>query len=110
MVPCSNQIMYLIVMIGDMLDADLLPEVLLGPCLDVLRELSDERDLIRLVVEIVQELRDAATDTAEVKPLVDTFGFSLTLVSHKYRRRPKTPTRVLTRQKTLSRYRLLPQK
>ncbi len=58
-----------------MLDADLLPEILLGPCLDVLRELSDERDLIRLVVEIVQELRDAATDTAEVKPLVDTFAF-----------------------------------
>jgi condensin complex subunit 3 len=32
----------------------------MAPCLDVLRKLSaTERDLIRLVVEIVQELRDS---------------------------------------------------
>lgn len=36
-----------------------LPEGLLSRCLDVLRQLSpNERDLIRVVVEIVHELRD----------------------------------------------------
>ncbi|KJA27084.1 hypothetical protein HYPSUDRAFT_131697 [Hypholoma sublateritium FD-334 SS-4] len=53
-------------LVRDMLDAELLPEVLMGPCLDVLRELSaTERDLIRLVVEIVQELRDGVIEGAE---------------------------------------------
>jgi condensin complex subunit 3 len=37
-----------------------LPETLLAPCLDVLRILSSsERDLIRIVVEIVHELRSS---------------------------------------------------
>lgn len=44
---------------GSMLRQETLPLKLMAPCLDVLRELSaTERDLIRLVVEIVQELRD----------------------------------------------------
>lgn len=47
--------------IGDMLRAEALPEKLMAPCLDVLRTLSpSERDLIRVVVETVQELRDNA--------------------------------------------------
>ena len=42
-----------------MLREETLPLRLMAPCLDVLRELSaTERDLIRLVVETVQELRD----------------------------------------------------
>jgi condensin complex subunit 3 len=42
-----------------------LPGQLVTPCMDVVRALSaDERDLIRLVVEIVQELRDAMDDGA----------------------------------------------
>lgn len=45
--------------LGDMLSQEELPEGLLSKCLDVLRVLSpNERDLIRVVVEIVQDLRD----------------------------------------------------
>ena len=45
-----------------------LPETLLAPCLNVMRTLSSsERDLIRIVVEIVHELRNTAdTDDDEV--------------------------------------------
>ena len=44
---------------GDMLSQASLPDPLIPPCLDVLRVLSaSERDLIRVVVEIVHELRD----------------------------------------------------
>ena len=40
-----------------------LPEGLLARCLDVLRKLSlNERDLIRVVVEVVHELRDPADE------------------------------------------------
>ncbi|KAK2461194.1 hypothetical protein APHAL10511_006721 [Amanita phalloides] len=43
----------------DMLSQETLPERLVTKCLDVLRELSaSERDLIRVVVEIIQDLRD----------------------------------------------------
>lgn len=42
-----------------MLSQEALPESLLARCLDVLRILSpNERDLIRVVVEIIQDLRD----------------------------------------------------
>jgi condensin complex subunit 3 len=42
-----------------MLSQEELPESLLPKCLDVLRQLSaSERDLIRVGVEIVHELRD----------------------------------------------------
>lgn len=42
-----------------MISQDVLPESLVARCLDVLRILSpDERDLIRVVVEVVHELRD----------------------------------------------------
>jgi hypothetical protein len=42
-----------------MISQDALPEALVPRCLDVLRVLSpNERDLIRLVVEVVHELRD----------------------------------------------------
>ena len=43
-----------------MISQEALPESLVARCLDVLRRLSpNERDLIRVVVEVVHELRDA---------------------------------------------------
>jgi len=49
-----------------MLSQEELPENLLPKCLDVLRELSaSERDLIRVGVEIVHELRDPKEDEEE---------------------------------------------
>lgn len=45
--------------VGDMISQECLPEGLMARCLDVLRVLSpNERDLIRVVVEVVHELRD----------------------------------------------------
>lgn len=42
-----------------MISQETLPESLVSRCLDVLRILSpSERDLIRVVVEVVHELRD----------------------------------------------------
>ncbi|KAH9837531.1 nuclear condensing complex subunit [Rhodofomes roseus] len=46
-------------LVRDMISHDVLPENLVARCLDVLRVLSpNERDLIRVVVEVVHELRD----------------------------------------------------
>ena len=42
-----------------MVSQDSLPESLVPLCLDILRKLSSgERDLIRIVVEVIHELRD----------------------------------------------------
>ena len=52
-----------------MISRDVLPEHLLGRCLDVLRKLSaNERDLIRVVVEVVHDLRDPS-DPDEPAPV-----------------------------------------
>jgi hypothetical protein len=52
--------------IGDMISQDTLPENLVARCLDVLRTLSaNERDLIRLVVEVVHDLRDSSDSDDE---------------------------------------------
>jgi condensin complex subunit 3 len=49
-----------------------LPDSLVTRCLDVLRKLSpNERDLIRLVVEVVQELRDPPLDDEDAVPEAD---------------------------------------
>lgn len=46
-------------LVRDMISQEALPESLVAKCLDVLRKLSaSERDLIRVVVEVVHELRD----------------------------------------------------
>lgn len=51
---------------GDMLSKDALPQSLVASSLDVLRELTaNERDLIRVVVEIIQELREDDEDGEE---------------------------------------------
>jgi hypothetical protein len=48
---------------GHMISQEALPSGLVTRCLDVLRTLSSsERDLIRVVVEVVHELRDANDD------------------------------------------------
>jgi condensin complex subunit 3 len=60
-------------LLGDMLGRHNLPESLLAPCLDVMRTLSSsERDLIRIVVETVHELRNSvdADDDDEVETQV----------------------------------------
>jgi condensin complex subunit 3 len=61
-----------------MLSQEELPESLLSKCLDVLRELSNsERDLIRVVVEIVHDLRDPGDDDEEEDPNVRLHGSKL---------------------------------
>ena len=52
---------------GDMIGQEALPESLVARCLDVLRILSpNERDLIRVVVEVVHELRDTSDPEEDV--------------------------------------------
>ncbi|PSR90834.1 hypothetical protein PHLCEN_2v4803 [Hermanssonia centrifuga] len=59
-------------LVRDMISQDILPEGLVSRCLDVMRELSpSERDLIRVVVEVVHELRDPSD---EDEPVRDTSG------------------------------------
>lgn len=65
-----------------MLQQETLPLKLMAPCFDLLRELSAERDLIRLVVEIVQELR---TDDNEDPRAIIAVSQELSIVlSHSY--------------------------
>jgi hypothetical protein len=53
--------------VGDILSQEALPEGLVNKSLDVLRKLSEnERDLIRVVVEIVTELRDVLIKDGDV--------------------------------------------
>ncbi|KAG6886151.1 hypothetical protein C0993_000669 [Termitomyces sp. T159_Od127] len=58
-------------LVRDMLSQELLPKSLLNKCLDVLRKLSpSERDLIRVVVELVQDLRDRTRGDGEEENLI----------------------------------------
>ncbi|KAG6876787.1 hypothetical protein C0992_011749 [Termitomyces sp. T32_za158] len=53
-------------LVRDMLSQEVLPQSLLNKCLDVLRKLSpNERDLIRVLVELVQDLRDRTRGDGE---------------------------------------------
>ncbi|KAJ6631026.1 nuclear condensing complex subunit [Mycena sp. CBHHK59/15] len=65
-------------LVRDMLTRPTLPLPLVPRCLDVLRQLSsDERDLIRVVVEIVQDLRepgDEEDDTGAADQSQDTIN------------------------------------
>ncbi|KAI0699152.1 nuclear condensing complex subunit [Cerioporus squamosus] len=55
-------------LVRGMLAQDVLPEHLLQYAIDVLRELTpDEKDLIRVVVEVVHELRDPGDEESEEK-------------------------------------------
>lgn len=52
---------------GEMISQDFLPQQLTSHCLDILRKLSSsERDLIRIVVEVIHELRDNDTDEEDM--------------------------------------------
>lgn len=54
-------------LVRDMISQEALPESLVARCLDVLRMLSpNERDLIRVVVEVVHELRDVGDEEEAV--------------------------------------------
>ncbi|KAB5594684.1 Condensin complex subunit 3 [Ceratobasidium theobromae] len=60
----------LILPTGDILSQEVLPEGLVNKGLDVLRKLSEnERDMIRVVVEIVSELRDVLIKDGDVQAL-----------------------------------------
>ncbi|KAH9922432.1 nuclear condensing complex subunit [Fomitopsis serialis] len=59
-------------LVRDMISHDVLPESLVARCLDVLRVLSpNERDLIRVVVEVVHELRDPSEPEEDVPQVND---------------------------------------
>ncbi|KAG9019330.1 hypothetical protein FRB90_003736, partial [Tulasnella sp. 427] len=56
-------------LVREMAGQESLPEGLIARCLDVLRKLSpNERDLIRLIVEVVQELRDLVRQDEPEEP------------------------------------------
>lgn len=49
-----------------MISQEALPQSLVNKCLDVMRNLaSGERDLIRVIVEVIQELRDTGEGEKE---------------------------------------------
>ncbi|KAJ3556048.1 hypothetical protein NM688_g2240 [Phlebia brevispora] len=57
-------------LVRDMISQNILPEGLVARCLDVLRKLSpNERDLIRVVVEVVHELRDNSEEDEVAKDI-----------------------------------------
>ncbi|KAG1823715.1 nuclear condensing complex subunit [Suillus subaureus] len=59
-------------LVRDMISQEALPESLVARCLDVLRILSpNERDLIRVVVEVVHELRDVSDEEEALKEPAD---------------------------------------
>ena len=65
-----------------MIGQETLPEPLVARCLDVLRILSpNERDLIRVVVEVVHELRDTSDPDTENLSMAVSFLPLLTSTS-----------------------------
>ena len=65
-----------------MIGQETLPEPLVARCLDVLRVLSpNERDLIRVVVEVVHELRDTSDPDTENLSMAVSFPPLLTSIS-----------------------------
>ncbi|THH04391.1 hypothetical protein EW145_g5552 [Phellinidium pouzarii] len=55
-------------LVRNMISQDSLPEKLMPLCLDILRKLtSGERDLIRIVVEVIHELRDNDSDEDDMR-------------------------------------------
>ena len=77
-----------------MISQDVLPEGLVARCLDVLRTLSpNERDLIRVVVEVIHTLRDPDEEPA-VSHLLLTYAFvTLTLAYSRSRVLAQTTAR-----------------
>jgi condensin complex subunit 3 len=70
-------------LVRDMISQETLPESLVSRCLDVLRMLSpNERDLIRVVVEVVHELRDVGDEDEAVVRARCFFDVCLYSVQH----------------------------
>ena len=78
-----------------MIGQDALPENLVARCLDVLRILSpNERDLIRVVVEVVHELRDTSDPEEDILVSRSPFPHSQSfadLFVHCHHRKKETP-------------------
>lgn len=72
---------FLMLLVGEMVSQDVLPQQLTSHCLDILRKLSSsERDLIRIVVEVIHELRDNDNEEEDtVSADIQTPGITLTL-------------------------------
>lgn len=52
--------------LGEMASRETLPQGLFDDCLDILKKLaSNDRDLIRIVVEIISDMRDPFIDEPE---------------------------------------------
>ncbi|KAI0941839.1 hypothetical protein AcV7_002413 [Taiwanofungus camphoratus] len=90
-------------LVRDMISQDVLPESLVARCLDVLRILSpDERDLIRVVVEVVHELRDPSDpeeDSREANDGESEFGQTPT-TARTVRALPKPNSEMTPEEKT----------
>ena len=70
--------------IGDMLAQEYLPESLIDPCVSILKEIvPSERELIRIVVEIVLELRDT-DESPEIDENLDIAASRLLLYTRIY--------------------------
>ncbi|KZT37030.1 hypothetical protein SISSUDRAFT_988304 [Sistotremastrum suecicum HHB10207 ss-3] len=85
-------------LVREMLSHDCLPQSLVTSCLDVLRTLSSgERDLIRVVVEVIQELRDpGGSDVEEEMP--DATMSTMSGDSPRKIRQPKPPPAEMTEE------------
>ncbi len=76
-----------------MTSQNILPEGLVERCLDVLRKLSpNERDLIRVVVEVVHELRDNSDEDDLVVSDSMCHPRALSSQSYCYRKKPVLQT------------------
>jgi len=54
-------------LLGDIVTQEAMPESLVPRCLDTLRKMySSERDLIRVVVEVISELRDIVREPGDI--------------------------------------------
>lgn len=76
--------------LANLLSQEVLPDPLVPRCLDILCKLNkDEKDLIRIVVEIIHELRDADSDDEYMVGFPHIFIFCLTniLISESEKRR-----------------------
>jgi condensin complex subunit 3 len=64
-----------------MISQEALPENLVSKCMDVLRTLSaNERDLIRLVVEVIHDLRDPSDSEDELSVRLNFSAYFYTLI------------------------------
>ena len=79
--------------IGEMLAHELLPDSLTEPCMDVLKESApSERELIRVIVEMIAELRDGEEIVEAVSCAVKHLQLVVTYFLHPRRMSFRTGT------------------